>query len=182
METDYRQKRLTLARIAEAEGQLTLRGNENMAGAAIEKYLAVFREAMNRNAGTTEYSDPSVGYRWCAAFVYYCCLQAGFTFPPKPIPGRGWTLAAAPAWYQWAILPENDFYFPHDDPRRTPEPGDIILFNRLMEDKDLDHVGIVVGVSPEALTTAEGNFHNRSRIFQRRRDRSVHGYVRLNRY
>jgi hypothetical protein len=179
---EYKRKRLALARIASEEGCLELSGNENLAGEAIEKYLAFFREALNRNGNYAKYSDPRIGYPWCCAFVYYCCLQAGFAFPPKPIPEHRWTLAAVPLWYDWAILPENDFYFPSSDRRRTPEAGDIVLFNRLIEDKDLDHIGIVVAVNTDTVTTAEGNFHNRSGVFQRPLAANINGYIRLNQF
>ena len=53
-------------------------GDANQAGPEIEKYLSLFRETMNRRAGTQDYSDLSVGYAWCGAFAYYCCLKAGF--------------------------------------------------------------------------------------------------------
>lgn len=175
-------KREALARIAREEGRLALEGNANLAGEAIEKYLAVFREAFNKNGGYTKYSDLRVGYPWCAAFVYYCCLRAGFTFPPKPVPEHRWTLGAAPAWYEWAILPENDFYFQTSDPNRNPQPGDIILFNRLIEDKELDHVGIVIDVAGNSLTTAEGNVYNKTGIFERSLENNVNGFIRLTRF
>ena len=35
----------------------------------------------------------------------------------------------------------------------------------------MDHVGIVFAVDGDTITTAEGNFHNRSGIFQRPLDR-----------
>lgn len=179
---DCKAKRLALARIAESEGRLELAGDENMAGEAIEKYLAVFRDALNKNGECDTYSDRRVGYHWCSAFVYYCCLQAGFTFPPKPVPEHRWTLGAAPAWYQWAVMPENDFFFVANDPHRSPEPGDIVLFNRLIEDKDMDHVGIVISVSANTMTTAEGNFHNRSGVFERSLTENINGFIRLTRY
>ncbi len=175
-------RRLELARIAEAEGRLALQGNERFAGDSIEKYLVVFRDAFNRNGGYTKYSDPSVGYPWCCAFVYHCCLKAGFTFPPKPMPKHRWTLGAVPAWYDWAVMPENDFYFPADDAYRSPDAGDLILFDRLLEDKELDHIGIVLSVSPTGIRTAEGNVHNRSGIFERPATANVHGYIRLTRF
>jgi hypothetical protein len=179
---EYRRKRIILARIASEEASLRLFGNKNLAGKAIEKYLVVFREAFDRNGNYTKYADTRVGYPWCCAFVYYCCLQAGFTFPPKPIPEHRWTLGAVPAWYDWAILPENHFYFPAGDRRKTPEAGDIILFNGLIEDKDLDHIGIVVAVNAETITTAEGNFHNRSGVFQRPLAENINGYIRLSKF
>ena len=178
----YRKKRLELARIAGAEGRLALGGNENMAGEAIEKYLAVFREAFNRNGGYTKYDDKNVGYPWCCAFVYYCCRQAGFDFQAKPIPAHRWTFGAVSVWYDWAILPENGFYIQAGDGRRLPEAGDIVLFNRLIEDKDLDHMGIVVGVATDRITTAEGNVYNRAGIFGRPLGTHINGYVRLTRF
>jgi hypothetical protein len=182
LDDNYRKKRLTLARIASEEGCLGLCGDENFAGEAIEKYLAVFRDAFNANGNYDKYSDTRIGYAWCGAFVYYCCLQAGFMFPPKPVPEHRYTLGAVRAWYEWAILPENDFYFPSHDRQRTPEAGDIILFDRLIEEKDLDHVGIVVAVHDDTITTAEGNFHNRSGVFQRPLADNINGYIRLNKF
>jgi hypothetical protein len=181
-EAIYRKKRLALARIANVEGLLELSGNEEMAGEAIEKYLAVFREAFNRNGNYDKYTDTRTGYYWCCAFVYYCCLQAGFTFPPKPISEHRWTLGAVPVWYDWAILPENDFYFPANDRCQVPEAGDIVLFNHLIEDVDLDHIGVVVAVNATTITTAEGNFHNRSGVFERPLVDNINGYIRLNKF
>lgn len=181
-DSEYRRKRSLLARIASEEGCLELSGDDNMAGEAIEKYLVVFREAFNKNGNNTKYSDIRIGYPWCCAFVYYCCLQAGFTFPPKPIPEHRWTLGAVPAWYEWAVHPENDFYFPATDRHRTPETGDIVLFNHLIEDKNLDHIGVVVAVNTDTIATAEGNFHNRSGIFQRQLSANINGYIRLSKF
>lgn len=178
----YRQRRLALARIAEKEGRCALSGDENMAGEAIEKYLAVFRTALNLNGGYQKYADTRLGYPWCCAFVYYCCQQAGFTFPAKPIPEHRWTLGAVPVWYDWGILPENDFFFSSVDPRRTPAEGDIVLFSHLIEDKDLDHIGIIVALDTHTLTTAEGSFHNRSGIFKRPRANNIKGFLRLEKF
>lgn len=81
MTESYEEKRALLAKVALQEGQLKLRGDENKAGLEIEKYLNVFRNAFNRIDSTTKYSDKTIGFDWCCAFVYYCCLQAGFSFP-----------------------------------------------------------------------------------------------------
>src|SRR5688572_27180188 len=80
-------RRSTLAKIARREGEKWLQGDANQAGPAIEPYLSVFREALNLNCESDHYSDLDVGYSWCCAFAYYCCLQAGFRFPPKPVAG-----------------------------------------------------------------------------------------------
>ena len=85
--TNHRASRHRLAAIAPSEAALELAGDTNRAGPAIERYLAVFRDALNDHGSTTRYSNTSVGYAWCCAFVYYCCQQGGFRFPPKPLAG-----------------------------------------------------------------------------------------------
>jgi hypothetical protein len=177
--TEYQVKRQALARIARHEGSLAVTGNAHLAGDAIEKYLAVFRDAFNSNGNYTKYTDRRIGYPWCCAFVYYCCLRAGFTFPPKPITEHRWTLGAVPAWYDWAILPQNNFYFAADDRQKTPQPGDIVLFDHLIEDRDLDHIGIIVAVKGSVVVTAEGNVYNKSGVFERPLGLKTNGYIRL---
>lgn len=101
-------------------------------------------------------------------------MQAGFQFPPKPIPAYRYTLGAVPAWHHWA-LSEGFFY-----PATTTEPqiGDIALFNRVLEDLPLDHIGVVVGIIPGGVLTAEGNHFNRTGIFSNAFS-VIEGYVRL---
>lgn len=166
--------RRLLAEIAQREAAFERAGNTQMAGEAIEPYLATLREALNQNCGSTEYSDPAKGYHWCCAFVYYCCLQAGFRFPPKPIPTYRYTLAAVPAWHHWALT-EGLF---HPAASSIPEPGDIALYNRVADGNPLDHIGIVVGLSVGGMLSAEGNNDNRAGIFVRELS-AVEGYVRL---
>jgi hypothetical protein len=110
MTQSYEEKRALLAKVALQEGHLKLRGDENKAGLEIEKYLNVFRETFNRIDNTTKYSDTTIGFDWCCAFVYYCCLQAGYWFwalqsitgenPVKP-EQRGRLTQMAEAWIQW---------------------------------------------------------------------------------
>lgn len=151
-------------------------GDANMAGRAIEPYLATFRDALNRNSESTRYSDPAVGFNWCCAFVYYCCLQAGFRFPPKPMAAYRYTLAAVPAWHHWAIA-EGMF---HPGASAQPQIGDIALFNRVFDGQPLDHIGVVVDVDATAgeVLSAEGNNGNRTGLFTRAYP-SIEGYVRL---
>lgn len=178
----YRRKRLELARIAREEGSLALAGDENLAGPAIEKYLAVFREAFNKNGYYVKYSDTRIGYPWCCAFVYYCCLQAGFSFPAKPDSEFRYTLGAVRTWYEWATLPDTNFYFSVHDQDKVPEPGNIVLFDHLIENVDFDHIGIIVAVKANIIITAEGNFHNQSGIFERPQTDCIHGYIRLDKF
>ena len=165
--------RKKLAQVAEREAKLGLRGEAGMAGPEIERYLSVFREALNLNGSTDEYSDPSVGYHWCGAFVYYCCLKAGFAISPKPIPSFRYTLAAAPAWHHWASV-EGLFY----GCKEVAEIGDIVLYNCVYENKPLDHIGIVIEVFSDGILSAEGNKNNRTGLFHRSYD-CIAGFVRL---
>ena len=99
--------RKKLAQVAENEAKLGFCGEIGMAGPEIERYLSLFRDALNLHGSTDEYSDKSVGYHWCGAFVYFCCLKTGYTIPPKPIPSFRYTLAAVPAWNHWASVTRN---------------------------------------------------------------------------
>ncbi|MHC4473377.1 MAG: CHAP domain-containing protein [Planctomycetota bacterium] len=174
--SDDRRKRIRLAAIAQAEAERDPAGDANRAGPEIERYLGLFRETMNRRAGTEEYSDTSFGYDWCGAFAYYCCLEAGFAIAPEPSEHVNGSLAAVRTWHEWASLPGSGLLVARSD---GAEVGDIILFDRLLEDRPLDHLGIVVGVEPEAIITGEGNVRNRAGIFRRPVDGHVNSFVRL---
>ena len=173
-------RRRRLADIARVEAELRLGGDDNQAGPDIEKYLALFREAMNRRAGTTRYADLSIGYDWCAAFVYYCCLQAGYRFLPEPSSHINGSLAAVKIWNEWALLQKEGAFLLGQN--ELPQPGDIVLFDSLLVDIPLDHMGIVIGVEQDAIVTAEGNVANRAGIFRRQLGVHIHGFVRLGKY
>ncbi|MGF1656071.1 MAG: CHAP domain-containing protein [Verrucomicrobiales bacterium] len=167
-------RRRHLARIARREAERKLAGDANMAGPDIEPYLSVLREAMNRNGSTEIYSDRSRGYNWCCAFVYFCCLQAGFRFPPKPVESYRYTLAAVPAWHHWALA--GGFFYPVGS--IEIEVGDILLFNRVFDGNLLDHIGIAVNLSEKGIVSAEGNNSNRTGLFSRTHS-VLEGIVRL---
>jgi hypothetical protein len=167
---------MRLAAIARAEAELEPAGDLCLAGPQIEKYLSLFRETMNRRAGTRQYSDLSIGYSWCVAFVYYCCIKAGFEIKPEPSQFINGSLAAVSTWAAWASSPGNHMLLA---PTQTPEIGDIVLFDRILEDTSLDHIGIVVGVGSDVITTAEGNVHNRGGIFTRRLNVHINSFIRL---
>ncbi len=172
--SEGRGSRRRLAEIALQEAASGRAGNKAMAGPEIERYLSVLREALNRNAGTTEFSNTAVGFPWCCAFVYYCCLRAGFRFPAKPVETYRFTLAAGPAWLNWAQS-EGTF---HSAKSSSAEVGDVVLLNRVYDGNPLDHTGIVVAVQSDHLLCAEGNNGNRCGVF-RREYSDVEGYVRL---
>lgn len=60
--------------------------------------------------------------------------------------------------------------------------GDIVLFDRLLENGELDHIGIVVGIEQKGIITAEGNVVNQTGVFLRPFYQSVNGYIRLDRF
>jgi hypothetical protein len=115
---------------------------------------------------------------WCAAFVYYCCKQAGFNIPIKPS-GCSYNLAGCGAWEDWAKADERIAYHSGKDKTFNPERGDIVLFDRIFDDKEHDHIGIVVGVEPDSITVAEGNINNVSGIIKRKKDEYIRSYIRI---
>lgn len=178
-------KRSVLAQIARNEGELRLKAdNKNNSGPQIEKYLAVFREAMNKNAETDKYSNVGIGYDWCTAFVYYCCRKAGFEIPAKPIIDFRWTLAAVRTWYEWAILPENSFWHDREENGFSPSKGDLVIFDQLLSHKEFDHMGVVIDYveGNDYFTAAEGNVERSTGLFCRKIDSHIRGYIRIRGY
>ena len=115
---------------------------------------------------------------WCAAFVYYCCLKAGFEIPIRPDECKICHLAGCIAWEELAM----------GDPRITyhrggegfvPEPGDIVLYDRVFENREHDHIGIIVETRENAILAAEGNVNNRSGIIERPIDEHIRAYIRI---
>ena len=116
---------------------------------------------------------------WCAAFVHYCCNKAGFRIPARPAEARSCTLGGCIAWEEWAMADPRVIYVSGRDESFTPEPGDIVLFDRVFEDHPHDHIGIVLEYSDDELITAEGNVANVSAIVHRKRDHHIRSYLRL---
>lgn len=114
---------------------------------------------------------------WCAAFVYYCCVNAEFHLPVRyPDERVTCNFAGCIAWEQWAKLNNNNFWY---DATEIPEIGDIVLFDRVFQNKEHDHIGIIIGVSENHVVTAEGNFNNVSAIVTRQINEHIRGYVRI---
>lgn len=113
---------------------------------------------------------------WCAAFVYYCCIRAGYKLPVRPKECVSCNLAGCGAWEEWAKA----------DPRIgwlgntcLPQPGDIVIFDRVFENKPHDHMGIVLEARKDSILTAEGNLGNVSGVVERPRDGHIRGYISL---
>ncbi len=161
-------RRDALACIAEGLARKALRGDHNKAGADLTQILSHFTR-----------KNPEVGFDWCAAFVYHCCVKAGFVIPARyPEPVR-YSFAAVPAWLQWAKLPGHRFYFSARNHAFSPCRGDVVVFDNLLGNGRHDHIGIILSVKGGELVTAEGCVANVSGVFRRPRGPRVRGYIRI---
>lgn len=161
-------KRALLANVAEELARRPLVGDNKKCGPDLAPVLAYFPR-----------EDMSVGFDWCAAFVYHCCQLAGFTLPiryPEPVPCR---FAGVNAWLVWSKLPETGFFHPADKPPFAPQRGDLIIFDNMINNGAHDHIGVVLHRRGASIQTAEGNIENRSGIFWRDRSQNVNGYIRI---
>jgi hypothetical protein len=113
---------------------------------------------------------------WCAAFVYHCCRTAGYDFPIRPRECASCNLAGCGAWEEWA---KEDNRIGWRGPACQPQPGDIVLFDRVFANKVHDHIGIVLENRPNSLITAEGNLGNVSGVVERPKDGHIRGYISL---
>lgn len=116
---------------------------------------------------------------WCAAFVYHCVKKAGFVLPVRPTNCVAGSLAGCLSWEQLALADPRITYIKGSDPAFLPLRGDIVLFDRVFEDKEHDHMGIVLAVSDTTITTAEGNVNNMSAILERPRDTHIRAVIRM---
>lgn len=158
-------RREQIAKIAEELAARPLIGNEQKYGPDLVPILRYFPR-----------EDPEVGFDWCAAFVYHCCLEAGLTLPvrhPAPVTRN---FAWVSVWVEWGEL--NGFYHPADDPFFIPERGDLIIFDNLLGNGPNDHIGVVTHREHGRLITAEGNYLNRSGIFDRTKA-ALTGFIRI---
>lgn len=111
---------------------------------------------------------------WCAAFVYHCCIESGMQFPVRPKECVSCNLAGCGAWEEWAQADDRLEYFASE-----PQPGDLVLFDRVFCNAEHDHIGVVLEVHPDRLTVAEGNFGNVSAIVERPRDEHIRAFIRI---
>lgn len=117
---------------------------------------------------------------WCAAFVYYCCMQVGILLPIR-YPNRMYRLAGVGAWLDWAQLHETRFFYDAKQEEFIPARGDIVIFDKLLSDNSHDHIGIVLACEDNEILIAEGNKDNKnySSVSFRGRDHCILGYVRI---
>lgn len=121
---------------------------------------------------------------WCAAFVYYCCVEAGFHIPVRPKECISCNLAGCGAWEEFALGDERMEYHPGNEDNFSPEPGDIVIYDRVFIDCEHDHIGIVLENKKDSIITAEGNTYNDniSRILERDKDEHIRAYIRIPNY
>lgn len=158
-------RRSKIASTAKEWASKPLIGNENKCGPDLEPILCYFPR-----------EDKSVGFDWCAAFVYHCCIEAGLNLPvryPAPVSRN---FAWVEAWIEWGQL--YGFYHHKSDLTFTPDQGDLIIFDNLVGNGLNDHIGVVLAIDQDKIITAEGNYNNLSGIFQRAREQ-VNGYIRI---
>ena len=117
---------------------------------------------------------------WCAAFVYYCCVEAGFIIPCSPDEYVSCSLAGCSSWEEFAVG-DGRIEYHRAGGTFLPEPGDIVLYDRVFIDQDHDHIGIILEVSENAIIAAEGNtYHdNISGIVRRPLDEHIRAYIRI---
>lgn len=117
---------------------------------------------------------------WCAAFVYYCCIEAGFQIPYSPDECITCSLAGCGGWEEYAIGDNRIEYHKRND-NFIPEAGDIVIYDRVFINQEHDHIGIVLEVNGDTITVAEGNTFNDniSRVIERAMDDHIRAYVRI---
>lgn len=115
---------------------------------------------------------------WCAAFVYYCCRETGFQFPIRPKGCRTCHLAGCIAWEEWAMADPRIEYHPGSD-GFAPAAGDIVLYDRVFENAEHDHIGIVLENRGQTILAAEGNVNNVSGLMERPLDDHIRAYIRI---
>ena len=115
---------------------------------------------------------------WCAAFVYYCCREAGFEIPIRPDECRSCHLAGCIAWEEFAKGDPRIEYHKGGE-GFVPEAGDIVLYDRVFENREHDHIGIILEMRGNTILAAEGNIDNRSGVIERPLDEHIRAYIRI---
>ncbi len=115
---------------------------------------------------------------WCAAFVYFCCREAGFNIPYRPGECKTCHLAACPGWEEFAVNNQRIEYHKAAE-AFVPEAGDIVIYDRVFENKEHDHMGIILEKREHSFLAAEGNINNVSGIIRRSIDEHIRAYIRI---
>lgn len=115
---------------------------------------------------------------WCAAFVYYCCTEAGFVIPYRPGECKTCHLAGCLGWEEFAVGDRQIEYHKGSEDF-VPEAGDIVIYDSVFENKEHDHIGIVLEKRAHTILASEGNVNNISKITERPLDEHIRAYLRI---
>lgn len=157
-----------LAAIARAEAKKPYNGKLNHCASNIQDIVARF----------PKWSVDEADGLWCAAFVYHCVILAGFKIPVRP-KEASCSLAGCVAWEEWAQADDRIAFHSGNDNFFQPAAGDIVLFDRVFNNTEHDHIGIVLENYDEYMITAEGNVENVSRILERKKNGHIRAYIRI---
>lgn len=58
-------------------------------------------------------------------------------------------------------------------------PGDLIVFNKLLSEYDMDHIGIVVDRIDNILTCSEGNIEDKPILIDREINSNINSIIRI---
>ena len=171
---------------SEQEGKVEKATREYLAKVAREMALAPFHGAIDGLASNLApivrafptWSVKEADGLWCAAFVLYCCKEAGFEIPYRPKECRTCHLAACLGWEEFAINDRRIEYHKGTGPF-APDAGDIVIYDRVFENNEHDHMGIVLEKREHTLLAAEGNVGNASEIIERLIDEHIRAYIRI---
>ena len=159
-----------LAEIARKKAQMPFHGYLDDKESNIEPIIRHFPKWNIRDADKL----------WCAAFVYYCCIEAGFQIPYSPNECVTCSLAGCGGWEEFAIG-DNRIEYHKQDKNFVPKPGDIVIYDRVFMNQEHDHIGIILKVKGGTIVVAEGNTYNDniSRVIERTIDEHIRAYIRI---
>ena len=160
--------RKTLAKVAEEKARLPFHGYTDGKESNLEPLIQFFPKWTLREADGV----------WCAAFVYYCCREAGFDLPIRPDECKSCHLAGCIAWEEWAIN-DNRIGYHKGSEAFTPDAGDIVIYDRVFNKQEHDQIGIVLRKLEDTIMVAEGNKDNVSQIVERPLDGHIRAFIRI---
>lgn len=164
--------RFYLSEIAKEKAKIPFHGYLNGIDSNIEPIIRLFPKWNVKDADRT----------WCAAFVYYCLVEAGFDIPYSPDECITCSLAGCGGWEEYAMGDHRIEYHKRGD-GFIPDTGDIVLYDRVTSNCNCehDHIGILLKVNGDNITVAEGNAFdtNESRIVKRPIDDHIRAFIRI---
>ena len=91
---------------------------------------------------------------------------------------RSCHLAGCLGWEELAIGDQRIEYHTGAE-GSIPEAGDIVIYDRVFENKEHDHIGIVLEKRERTILAAEGNVNNKSGMIERPLDGHIRAYLRI---